>query len=69
MADAYCLYVTMIAAETPRLAIPTAAAPAPATSQSIFGRLAALLTHAAHVDADSHASADEGLWTSIARGF
>ena len=54
----------MIAADTPRLAIST-----PAPSELIFTRLAALLTLAAHVAADTQASEDEAVWTSVARGF
>jgi hypothetical protein len=55
----------MIAAETPRLTI---TAPAP-REQSLFARLAALLNRAAHVAAESQASDDEAVWTSIGRGF
>jgi hypothetical protein len=54
----------MIAAETSRLAV---ASPAP--SESLFARLAALLTRAAQTAADSQASDDEAVWTSVARGF
>jgi hypothetical protein len=53
----------MIAAETPRLAIATR--PAPAASDSILARLAALLTRVA----DTQPSDDEAVWTSIARGL
>ena len=54
----------MIAAETSRLAIAS-----PATRESIFARLAALLTRAAAVAAERQISDDEAVWTSVARGF
>ena len=56
----------MIAAETPRLAI---ASPAASNSESLFARLAALLTRAANTAAEHQASDDEAVWTSVARGF
>ena len=54
----------MIAAETSRLAFAS-----PAKSESIFARLAALLTRAADVAAARQTSDDEAVWTSVARGF
>ena len=56
----------MIAAETPRLAIAT---PAASTSESLFARLAALLTRAAETAAASQDADDEAVWASVARGF
>ena len=62
----------MIAAENPRLAIaaPVATPSAPSTL-SLLGRLGAMITRAALAGAadDTHAASDEGVWTSVARGF
>ena len=63
----------MLAADNPAIATPApiAAAARPASTAahtSLFGRLGALLTQAAHAGAAEDAS-DGSVWTSIARGF
>jgi hypothetical protein len=62
----------MIAADTPRLAV---AAPtdlidsARSADTSVFGRLGALITRVAFAAAAPDGDADQGVWTSVARGI